>query len=261
MRTTVLLLLATLFVPIGCSVDAPAPQSPAGESKSTKVSPTQTPIQLTKPESPTETPTSEPTVTVGSTRGEESAAQSDRPTLQVFGTRQSGTSVTPSELTDEMTGYWLMPFTHTDPVYVDAARSAFALAEDGDFCNAARKFRSIYIDARDQDGSRLPAASYDAGVLYLISVETGSLCVSKNLTGVDYAVSALEYTWQHRSHSGFDPEINFLLGWAKSETHRSYSQRDRKSAIPYLCEAANDENLREQALGLVKDIGGSCRRQ
>ena len=264
MRTYSLLLIAVLVLAIGCGAAAPAPQSPTEQPEPT---PTSEPPEETTTVEPrcdvpvrSETPAVEPTVT----KQPPTIEKLEQPTLQVFGTRQSGTTIRPSDQLEEMTNYWLMAFTHTDPDYLNDAQSGFSLAEDGILCDAARKFYDIFLNARDRDGSRLPAASYNAGVLYLLAADRADSCYStrENRTAIDYAIESLEYTWRHRSHDGFDNQISLLLGvaWSNAGDARRYKPSDRSEAIPYLCRAGEHEPYKDRAEEILQEIGGSCSR-
>ena len=126
----------------------------------------------------------------------------------------------------EITSNWLAAFSHANPEYVDQAKSAYAYAADGELCEAGWKFDDIVEDARERDGSRMPIASYNAGVLYAVAGWAGNTCWSRSRGGVG-PISRLEYALQHMPDRSLDASIHMLLGNAYFNNLEGFDDYER----------------------------------
>lgn len=175
-----------------------------------------------------------------------------------MGDAQNAVSVEAPAAANDVVAGWLMDFTHTNPAYLNQARSAFAHFEDDRPCTAAEKFEEIVDASRDYDGERLPAASYNAGVIYLdIYLRGYPFCLKDGSSRetLEQAIENLEYTWRHRNHTGFDADISLLLGTAYSH---SSAEGSSEQAIEFLCIAAESDQYRERAKEMLAGLNDSC---
>ena len=152
----------------------------------------------------------------------------------------------------EATQNWLVDFSHTNLEYVDQAKSAYAYAADGEVCRAGWKFDDIVQDARDRDGSRMPVASYNAGVLYMVASWDRRHCLSDRRIDVD-PIDRLEYAMEHMPDRSLDDAIHMLLGNAYHNEWDKINRRDgrrneirEKSRAHYCMAAALDPFYTEQ---------------
>ncbi len=134
-------------------------------------------------------------------------------TLLVLGCELIAETAYVPEDAEEATNNWLVDFSHTNPDYVDQAKSAFAYAADGDLCKAGRRFDDLVEEAQAHDGSRMPVAAYNAGVLFTRQVWNGSHCGAFH-PGTRSPVDLLEYALKHMPHREMDAEIHMQLGGA-----------------------------------------------
>ena len=163
----------------------------------------------------------------------------------------------------EATNNWLADFTHTNPEYVDQAKSAFAFAADGELCQAARRFEDLVEDARAHDGSRMPVAAYNAGVLFIRQVGNGTHCGPSHPDDQN-PVLLLEYALKHMPDREMDAEIHMQLGWAyvlqlEAPTRTYWNQgppADLKAmSIEHYCSASNlKPPYREQVNELFDEL-------
>ena len=147
----------------------------------------------------------------------------------------------------EATSNWLVNFSHTNTEYVDQAKSAYAYAADGELCKASWKFEDIIADELERDGSRMPVAAYNAGVLYVVASWDDVICWRKtgNYSGPTHH---LKYALEHMPDRSLDPHIHMLLGnsywnrWIKFNDYerlhlRSQVRAVKEKAIEHYCEA------------------------
>ena len=166
-------------------------------------------------------------------------------------------TVTPSVKAEEVTHNWLIPFTHSNPEYLNLARSAFSYVEEEDLCPAASRFSDLVDDAQDHDGERLPAASFNAGALYLILRWNGYGACGRDRV-LPEAVSHLEYALEHMPGEEFDVDISMLLGNAYANLYDLGNDDAKMKALQHLCKAAEDEFHRDWAVEIVVALDASC---
>ena len=261
----------------------PAATVAAAISRSDAVAPTREPPDVRSAKgtiTPIPATTSEmPTVTA--TRVTEAAAPDPVPATP---TPSDAETVIPSAKANEVAGNWLLSFTHTNPDYVRYAHSAFAFAEDGEFCQAASRFGAIAIDARDYAGERLPIAAYNAGVLYLIlawddrRIAGHAMCTTSNPArpAINSAVAALEYALEYMTDSQHKSAAHVLLGRAYAnlahmagsrlvigetsarEQAETVSERS-ETAVSHLCQSiALSEAHNDLAHKILTEIDSTC---
>ena len=124
-------------------------------------------------------------------------------------------------------------------------------------CPAANRFSDLVDDAQDHDGERLPAASFNAGALYLILRWNGyEACGGKRL--LPEAVSHLEYALEHMLGGEFDTDTSMLLGNAYANLYDLGDDDAKMTAIRHLCKAAEQDFYREGAVEIIVALDGSC---
>ena len=190
----------------------------------------------------------------------------------------------PSAKANEVAGGWLLSFTHTNPDYIRYAHSAFAYAEDGEFCEAAGRFGAIAIDARDYAGERLPIAAYNAGTLYLTlawddrRIGVNAMCTTTNPArpAINSAVAALEYALEYMTDDQHKSAAHVLLGRAYANKSHMESTRlvigearakeqakivgeHGQMATNHLCQSiALDGTYEELAHKILAEVDGTC---
>lgn len=166
-------------------------------------------------------------------------------------------TVTPSDRAQRVSKNWLMDFTHSNPEYLNLARSAFSYVEDEELCSAASRFSDLVDDAQDHDGERLPAASFNAGALYLILRWDGYGTCGRDRV-LPEAVSHLEHALEHMPGDQFDTDISMLLGNAYANLYDRGDDDAKMPAIQHLCKAAEHEFYNDRAVEIIDALDGSC---
>lgn len=270
---------------VGCGASSPSDSAPTKEPTAdisatvaaavAKAQETMTPPATSTPTpeptpsatpKPTATPTPAPTATSAPTPSVEWVA-----TPQWMANENDAIVIWPSDLASDLTRDWVMQFTHHDEQYLDQARSAFSYIEDSNFCGAAEKFAALVNVAQDRDGERLTAASYNAGMLYMLVYHQGEqeycfrLDDSRRRRTLDSSIQYLEYTWRHRPHTAFDAQIAFMLGLAYAyQTEQSSfdgaqpAPAARENAIEFLCLSIEEEHFHDTAEALLDVLEASC---
>lgn len=271
-----LLMLGLAALMFGCGPAAPETAAPQEEQPTVDIPATVAAVVAVETGQPTNThsavaskATIEPTDTPQPTDTPIPAA----PTLKWIATpewmakKRKATVTPPSQTALDLTQGWLMEFTHHDEEYINQARSAFSYVEDSRFCDAAEKFAALAATAQDRDGERLVAATYNAGVLYVLVHSAGQkYCFRhddfRRKSALSNGVKLLESTWRHRPHTGYDPEIAFLLGAAYFDQAVASPYGPipgaRESAVEFLCLTVELELYRDRAASLLDQLDASC---